>query len=472
MIDAAHRAALYRTIWRWHFYAGLLVIPLVLVLASTGAIYLFKPQIDAFEERAFTGGTDRGSVSPADQVQAALSAFPGARLHTYRIPAREGDAALVHIGLAGGAGMRDVFVSPQGVVLDSLGSDTRIAQVVHDVHGQLLLGRKGSWLVELAASWAIVLIVSGLYLWWPRGRGAAGVVWPRLGAGGRLFWRDLHAVTGFWVSGLALVLLVTGLPWADVWGSAFRSFRTEMGWIKGQQAWTVGGQAPGGGSGMDADHAQHDHAAMLAADPDPRAAAGRVMAGQHAHHGPNGASFAEIVAEAKSRHLPFPVVVVPPGAPGAFGAPASLQWTVRSDTQDRPRAVTLRFDPVTGRETARETFADKHPIDRVVGYGVAWHEGALFGWINQLIGLATALMLITLAISGFAMWRKRKPDDTLGAPALPAVPARIGGVVGIVIVLAAVLPMLAISLGVVLLIERLMLARIAPVARWLGIAAR
>lgn len=469
MIEAAHRAARYRTIWRWHFYAGLLVIPLVLVLASTGAIYLFKPQIDAFEERGFTGLPDRGSVSPDEQVQAALSAFPGARLHFYRIPAREGDAALVHVALPGGTGMRDVFVSPEGTVLDSLGSDTRIAQVVHDLHGQLLLGRKGSWLVELAASWAIVLIVSGLYLWWPRGRGAAGVVWPRLGAGGRLFWRDLHAVTGFWVSGLALVLLVTGLPWADVWGSAFRGLRAEMGWVRGQQAWTVGGRAPGAGG---EDHAMHDHAAMLAADPDPRAAAAQAMAGHHAHGGPNGASFAEIVAEAKSRHLPFPVVVVPPGAPGAFGAPASLQWTVRSDTQDRPRAVTLRFDPATGRETARETFADKHPIDRVVGYGVAWHEGALFGWINQLIGLATALMLMTLAISGFAMWRKRKPDDVLGAPALPPVPARIGGVMAIVIVLAAVLPMLAMSLVGIVLIERLVLARVAPVARWLGIAAR
>ncbi|MBK8272029.1 MAG: PepSY domain-containing protein [Sphingomonadales bacterium] len=29
---------LYRTIWRWHFYAGLFVIPLILILATTGAI--------------------------------------------------------------------------------------------------------------------------------------------------------------------------------------------------------------------------------------------------------------------------------------------------------------------------------------------------------------------------------------------------------------------------------------------------
>ena len=38
---------LYRAIWRWHFYAGLFVVPFILLLALTGAIYLFKPQLDA-----------------------------------------------------------------------------------------------------------------------------------------------------------------------------------------------------------------------------------------------------------------------------------------------------------------------------------------------------------------------------------------------------------------------------------------
>ncbi len=37
----------YRTVWRWHFYAGLFVIPFMLILAITGIIYLFKPQLDA-----------------------------------------------------------------------------------------------------------------------------------------------------------------------------------------------------------------------------------------------------------------------------------------------------------------------------------------------------------------------------------------------------------------------------------------
>lgn len=32
----------YRTVWRWHFYAGLFCIPFVIWLSITGSIYLFK----------------------------------------------------------------------------------------------------------------------------------------------------------------------------------------------------------------------------------------------------------------------------------------------------------------------------------------------------------------------------------------------------------------------------------------------
>src|SRR6202012_1228906 len=45
--------ALYRTIWRWHFYAALFPLPCVALLATTGAIYLFKPQIDAWIDRPY-----------------------------------------------------------------------------------------------------------------------------------------------------------------------------------------------------------------------------------------------------------------------------------------------------------------------------------------------------------------------------------------------------------------------------------
>lgn len=450
------RAALYRTIWRWHFYAGLFVIPFVLLLAATGGFYLFKPQVERWEERAFQNLPTAGAVPPERQVAAALAAFPGARFNSYRLPERPGDAPMVHLALGHGAGMRDVFVSPQGRVLGSLAPDDRIMEVDKRIHGELLLGKRGSWLVELAASWAIVLVLTGLYLWWPRGRMFAGVLWPRLGGGGRVFWRDLHAVTGFWISGLVLVLLVTGLPWAGLWGGAFKAARAELGWVKGAQDWTIGGEAPV--DPIDDPHAGHDHMAMM-----------RGMAMEPAT-APRGLD--AIVARAEGEGLAFPVIVTPPGAPGAFGRPGAAAWSVRSDAQDRPLRVSITYDARTGREVSREGFADGHVLDRVVGYGIAWHEGQLFGWVNQLIGVLTAIGLVTLAVSGFVLWRKRKPEGVLGAPSAAGTPARMGGVAAILLALAALLPLLAGSLAALWLFERLALPFLPGLARWLGVPAR
>lgn len=463
--STSRKAAFYRTIWRWHFYAGLFVVPMVLILSLTGAAYLFKPQVERWEERAWQGLPTAGAVTPESQVRAALAALPGAKFLSYRLPQKQGDAAMIHVGLSGGQGgkdkaMRDVFVSPQGQVVGVLDPEWRIMEIVHDIHGQLLLGKRGSWLVELAASWAIVMILTGLYLWWPRGRSVAGVLWPRLSAGSRTAWRDLHAVTGFWVSGLAMVLLLTGLPWADVWGSAFKTVRAEMGWVKGKQDWTIGGAAPSADEHKE--HAEHDHAAMMAMN-------GHIPGMDHdmADMAP-AITLSEVVRLAQREHLAFPAVITPPGAPGRFGRKGGENWTLRSDSQNRPLRTTITLDKQTGQELSRETFADGHPIDRVVGYGVAWHEGQLFGWVNQLIGVFTALMLATLAISGFVMWRKRKPDQGLGAPPTPKenVMAKL---VPMLLILAAVLPLLALSLVVVALLEKLLIRRIPDLARWLGL---
>lgn len=435
---------LYRTIWRWHFYAGLFVIPFILILSLTGAAYLFKPQIDRWEERAWRGLPVAGAVDSDAQVRAALVAFPGASFHYYRIPAAPGDAAVVHLGLPDG-GMRDVAVSPRGRVIGSADPDARWSAWLARLHGSLLVGRVGMMIVELAASWAIVMILTGLYLWWPRGRGLAGVVWPRLALGGRTALRDLHAVTGFWVSGLALILLFTALPWTDVWASGFRTVRAEMGWVSGVPDWK-GGADP---------HAAHDHHAMAAAMP-----AGPLPR----------ASLEYIVMRARAEHMPAPAIIQPPGAPNMFGPANGNVWTLTTLTQNRPLVRKVSYDPETSIEVAREGFADKHVIDRVVNVGIAWHEGQLFGLANQLIGVATAMAMMTLSVSGFLMWRRRKPEDALGAPPLPRDPAQLKGVAAIVLLLAAFLPLLAASLVLLWTVDRLVLPRLPRAARWLGVA--
>lgn len=436
------RTALYRTVWRWHFYAGLFVVPFILLLSLTGAIYLFKPQIDRWEERDWRGLSSAHAVSADAQVRAALAAVPGAAFNAYRIPENEGDAAIVKLTTPARDAL-ELVVSPQGKVLATVDPETRITPTIARLHGSLMMGLPGGLLVELAASWSIIMIISGLYLWWPRGRGAAGILWPRLGMGRRMFWRDLHAVTGFWVAGLALVLLFSGLPWTDGWATGFRWVRSEMGWNSGPQTWK---------GGIDL-HAAHDHNAMMA---------------QHAMKAPTSSvTLSAIVEKAKVERIPFPAIIQPPLAPARFGPPNGNVWKLTSESQNRPLIRTVQYDPSTGAEIGRSDFSGKHVIDRVINYAIAWHEGQLLGAINQLVGVLTAIALMTLAISGIVMWWRRRPGGTLGAPPIPP-ENQIRVIVALLICFSLFLPMLLLSLLLMALIDRIAIRRLPQVARWLG----
>ncbi len=420
--------AVYRTIWRWHFYAGLFVLPFILLLSVTGSIYLFKPQIDRWEERAYRDLGTHDAVSPDRQLAAAMAANPGARFDNYRLPEHPGDAAMVQLGQADGR-QSEVYVSPQGKVLGALDPEARISATVSRIHGTLLLGTLGDWLVELAASWTIVMILTGLYMWWPRPFRPAGTFWPRLSLKGRPLLKDLHRVTGFWIAALVLVMLASGLPWAASWGGAFKWARTELGLVQGPQDWKIGA---GGG------HAAHHQGAMATG---PAAA-------------PQGEPLSAFVAKAQAERMAFPVVVLPPHAPQRFGPPTGNVWTAKSEAQNRPLTRQVTYDPATGAETGRRGFADTHVVDRIVNTGIAWHEGQLFGWANQLLGLVTAFALIAISVMGVWMWLKRRPKGELGAP-VSIGGAQLRWAIAALVVAGVLLPLFGASLVLLAVLDRI-----------------
>lgn len=456
----------YRAIWRWHFYAGLFCAPFIVILAITGSIYLFKPQVEAWLDRPYDHLTLTGKpVSAQAQVDAALKAVPGSRLRTYEVRREADDAARVVVGQKGENIL--VYVHPETLqILKVINQDDRLMDIDKTIHGELLMGDNGSILVELAACWAIVMVVTGLYLWWPRqAQGLGGVLYPRLGRGSKLFWRDIHAVTGMWISGLALFLLLTGLPWAKVWGDSFKEVRRLTGTAVAKQDWSTGRagekaetkalDAGGGG-----EHAGH----MMGMDMAGMDMSSMDMSGMAMDPTP---PLDRMAATVRAMDLPPPVLIAPPSK--KKGRNAAPDWTARSDTPNRPQRVTLTLDPDTAQVIRTDGFSSRHPIDQVIGYGIAAHEGQLFGWVNQLLGVLAALGLITLSVSGLVIWWRRRPDGQLGAP--PALPeGRIAVGVGVLIlVFGVLLPVLGISMIAIALLERLALRHIPGVRHWLGL---
>jgi len=484
----------HRTVWRWHFYAGLFCIPFVLWLAATGTVFLFRPPIQALLDRPYSHLEVLRRATANAQVQAALAAVPGGTLDAYQLPATPTSAAQVLVDK--GPQQFRVYVHPgTAAVLKVDNEDHRLDKFVFKLHGELMIGKYGSWIVELAASWAVVMIVTGLFLWWPsHTKGLGGVLYPRLhrkasktpawkgtafspdvdaaanqgasapeGAGGRLFWKDIHAVTGIYVSFFALFLLFTGLPWAKSWGGYLKAVRHLTAGRITAQDWTTSSAE------ITAAHAQRSAAA--AADMHMPG-----MSGEHAQHaifgrhsttlrGPNAfLAIDKMVATVAPLHLAEPVLVSPPMHAGG-------NWTAKSDTRDRPQQVDLVLDPNTGAILKRTGFSSKPFLDRVIGTGIAAHEGALFGWLNKLLSLFTTVGLATLALSGLGMWRKRKPEAVLGAPA-PLRPVRFSAaLLCLLVFLGLYFPFLGGSMLLVLLTERFILRRIPTTQHWLGLSA-
>jgi uncharacterized iron-regulated membrane protein len=214
----------YRTIWRWHFYAGLFVIPFMLILATTGIIYLFKPQLDAlmYHHQMFVQPT--GVMQPyTQQLEAAQSAFPDAKVSKFApnvAPNRSAEVTL----MTSDERTLTVFVNPYtDEVLGDRDENKNLQSIARKIHGELMIGKFGDYLVELAACWGLVLLITGLYLWLPRNRFKIfGTLIPRLWSKNkRVFWRDLHAVSGLYGTLLVAFLILTGLPWSGFWGETF-----------------------------------------------------------------------------------------------------------------------------------------------------------------------------------------------------------------------------------------------------------
>ena len=230
---APSRTGLFRAVWRWHFFASFLVVPVLLLLATTGLIYLFRFQLEPLmhadlmrvdvPEDAQAALTTK---TPTTQLETVREAFPDATIVSVTEPGAPDETTRFSITTAEGAG-RDVYVDPyDGTVLGSLDPDTTLSGYAVRLHGELMAGRLGDAVIELGACWAVVMALTGYYLYW-RGRTARRRQRTAGRRGARL--RSRHASIGL-VAGVGLLyLLVSGLPWTGVWGERVQTLATDNG---------------------------------------------------------------------------------------------------------------------------------------------------------------------------------------------------------------------------------------------------
>ncbi len=190
---------LYALVWRWHFYAALYTIPFLIMLATTGLFMLWIAALQGRGDEHLTVARDGTPLAVSALIAGAEATVPGATATKYSAPLSPGHAATVVLGREGAT--TGVTLDPySGVVLSSFPWQAGWYDLATEIHGTILIGNAGDWLIEAAASLGLLLTVTGFYLHLPRNGASLGrQLGVRSAARARSFWKSLHGALGLWV---------------------------------------------------------------------------------------------------------------------------------------------------------------------------------------------------------------------------------------------------------------------------------
>nr|HMS96592.1 PepSY domain-containing protein [Tabrizicola sp.] len=373
---------LYFAVWRWHFYAGLYVIPFLLMLAVTGFfMMLFTTYLPEYGDRLVVPAADT-ALSIEDQGKAALAAVPGASgIVEYIAPYSPTNPALFEV--ADGADGMIVALNPYtGEVLRQTVSGDTWNIFFETIHGTLMIGDLGDRLIEIATSLGLLLVATGLYLVWPRQKGGTRAMFiPDLAAKGRAWWKSLHQTVGTWMSLVLVFFLITGLSWAGIWGERF------------VQAWSTfpaekWDAVPLSDATHESLNAEGKKEVPWGLEKTPLPQSGSAAGVQLL---PEGTVLDLDAMETIARSLGIEGrfrVYVPQEATGVWTiSQDSMSYDGASPTLDR----TVHVDQFTGKVLADVRYADYGVAAKAMAVGIALHEGQLGLWnftLNALFCLS------------------------------------------------------------------------------------
>jgi len=200
-----------------HKILGLSSGIVVFIVSVTGCFWVFKQEIDSLLDDGTTHVQEQAKpfITPTKARQIADQVFSGRHVHgtVYGNPE---EAVEVIYYEAEPEFYRSVFLNPySGEVLKTQDHLSGFFAFILDGHLNLWLPESvGNEVVRWACVIFVALLISGIFLWWPRNKKNKkqrfSFQWKDTTQWKRKNF-DLHSIVGFYASFLALLLAMTGL---------------------------------------------------------------------------------------------------------------------------------------------------------------------------------------------------------------------------------------------------------------------
>jgi uncharacterized iron-regulated membrane protein len=435
------RGIYYRAVRRLHLLAGLAVAPFVIILSITGAIYLFDREIDHWLNRNYIEVLpDKLQIKTLkDQEQAIVAAYPDAKIKSLVLPANTHQTSvwLIQSAIDGKEIRQRVYLDPYRLQITGvINPDSQFIGIVRDLHGNLLSGSWGSYLVEWASCWTIVMLITGIYLWWPQAWRWSGVLLPRMhlyrknSNSTRAFWRDWHAIPSLVNVIFVAFIIFSGLPWSAFWGQQFAKLGEVIPWAE--------------------------------ASPNFKSHPDLQQLSQHANHKPAEQAMSWVVQQIDKPvvqhhnhrdieklvvHLQkLPTDIYGSGVRIFYPENAQDVFVVNYVPDKAQGQISLYVDPSSGELLNSVDWKDYSPVAKAVEWGVMTHVGRQYGTLNQWFNFVACLVLIVTSLLGVYLWWKKTSSTKLRAEdKLPGFIKGLSLIFGIIFPLVGVTLLLAIA---------------------------
>ena len=193
-----------------HKWIGLSLAILIIPIALTGSALVWKSWVDQQLQPQRYASLGPAMLAPsayAGTVNARLQ--PGERISELRYP-KGGKPliALVTKPSEGRPSRTQIWIDPRDAsIIDRAPASSGILQVMHNLHGSLMVPGWGRSTVGWVGAFMFVSCLTGIWLWWPLSGGfRSGFRWKRRNTTNA----NLHYLAGFWVLFPLAMLSFTG----------------------------------------------------------------------------------------------------------------------------------------------------------------------------------------------------------------------------------------------------------------------
>lgn len=382
-----------------HLWLGLVSGIIVFIVSVTGCIYAFQREItNVTQPYQFVEVQDKPYMAPSQLKALATKYAFGEKGETEKqritgVAYGPGKAAVLNYGNRKD-GFFALYLNPYtGQLLGKKDFNKDFFAFILKGHFYLWLPAEiGHVVVASAILIFVILLITGLVMWWPKNLKKANreksfkIKW---GASFKRVNYDLHNVLGFYVMLLALVLALTGLVWGFEW------------FAKGSYFVTSGGKSrPIVREKLFSDTTNIVHVAQ---------AEDKVFSDMAKHYAGQYAYLSVSFPGAKAD----PIVV-------NFNPDAGTYYRRQFHYFDRYSLKEMPSKALYSQAYEKGSFADK--LYRM-NYDI--HVGAIGGLTGKVIAFFASLICATLPVTGFLVWWGRRKKKPIAKKAQPMPKARV-----------------------------------------------